>query len=217
MPATSLNGQPDASSWFASPAGRALIDGEAAALERALTERPTPPWLWIAPVRPERPVDAACGRGVSLWCADGRWDGAVRCAMPLPFPSESMGTVILQHVARIGGDDALLEEAARVLEPGGRLWLLALNPLSPYRWRWRGQGLRAGEPLGWRRRLRRVGLEPEPVSQGIGPNWRPQAQAALRSGPGMCAAYALRAEKRVAALTPRPRPALALPRGLPAA
>jgi SAM-dependent methyltransferase len=41
----------------------------------------------------------------------------------------------LQHV--LGADRvdpiALIEECARVLVPGGRLALLALNPLSPYR------------------------------------------------------------------------------------
>ena len=31
----------------------------------------------------------------------------------------------------------------------GWLWLLALNPLSPYRLRWRGQGLHAREPVTW--------------------------------------------------------------------
>ncbi|WP_166432735.1 class I SAM-dependent methyltransferase [Luteimonas yindakuii] len=203
--------------WFASPAGRVLLDGEDAMLQRTLAERPSPPWLWLGPVpRPE--LDAACGRGLGLWHGRDGWEGAVRCGLALPFPSATMGVVILQHVVRAGGeDDGLLEEAARVLEPGGRLWLFTLNPLSPYRWRWRGQGLRAGEPLGWRRRLRRAGLEPEPVSQGIGPQWKLEASDVLQSGPGLRAAYALRAEKRVAALTPLPAARLALPRGLPAA
>ncbi|WP_052338442.1 hypothetical protein [Luteimonas huabeiensis] len=218
MPSTSLNGQPATpAAWFASPAGRALVDGEAAMLERVMAERPTPPWLWLAPV-PCAPPDQACGRGLRLWADGAGWRGAVRCEGALPFPSESMGTVILQHVLRPDGGDGLLAEAARVLEPGGRLWLLVLNPLSPYRWRWRGHGLHAREPLGWRRRLRAAGLEPEPVSQGIGPGWRPHADSTLRSGPGLCAAYALRAEKRVAALTPvAPRRALSVPKGASAA
>ena len=215
MRSTSLNGQPGVTTWFTSPAGRILVDGEDAMLERTLSERPSPPWLWLAPA-PRRAVDDACGRGVCLWREQAGWEGAVRCGMALPFPSETMRTVILQHVVRAGEDDDLLEEAARVLEPGGRLWLFALNPLSPYRWRWRGAGLRAGEPLGWRRRLRRVGLEPDPVSQGIGPQWKLEPSDVLQSGPGLRAAYALRAEKRVAALTPLPA-RLALPRGLPAA
>ncbi|MCD9033273.1 class I SAM-dependent methyltransferase [Luteimonas sp. Y-2-2-4F] len=218
MPSTSLNGQPATpAGWFASPAGRVLVDGEAAMLERAMAERPTPPWLWLAPV-PSSPPDEACGRGLRLWADGGGWTGAVRCEGALPFPSESMGVVILQHVLRADHDDGLLAEAARVLETGGRLWLLVLNPLSPYRWRWRGHGLRAREPLGWRRRLRAAGLAPEPVSQGIGPGWQPRADSALRSGPGLCAAYALRAEKRAAALTPvAPRRALQVPNGVSAA
>lgn len=218
MPVTSLPGQPPRTAWFATPAGQVLVDGETTMLERALADRPAPPWLWLAPSAASGPVATACGRGIRLWADGERWQGEVRCDAPLPFPSGSMGTVVLQHVVRASGnDDLLLDEAARLLEAGGRLWLLALNPLSPYRWRWRGQGLRASEPLGWRRRLRRAGLEPEPVSQGIGPSWTPRVDDALRSGPGLCAAYALRAEKRVAALTPLPRRKLALPRGVSAA
>ncbi|MCD9045965.1 methyltransferase domain-containing protein [Luteimonas sp. MHLX1A] len=217
MPSTSLNGQPRVTTWFASPAGRILLDGEDAMLERSLAERPSPPWLWLAPA-PRRDPGDACGRGMCLWRDRQGWAGAVRCGTALPLPSATMRVVILQHVVRAGGeDDDLLEEAARVLEPGGRLWLFTLNPLSPYRWRWRGQGLRAAEPLGWRRRLRRAGLEPEPVSQGIGPQWKLETSDVLQSGPGLRAAYALRAEKRVAALTPLPSARLALPRGLPAA
>ncbi|PJK00878.1 hypothetical protein CO641_02645 [Lysobacteraceae bacterium NML91-0213] len=194
-----------------------LLEGEDAMLERTLAERPSPPWLWLAPVVRHAP-DEACGRGLCLWRGAQGWAGAVRCGTALPLPSETMRVVILQHVVRAGGeDDDLLEEAARVLEPGGRLWLLTLNPLSPYRWRWRGQGLRAAEPLGWRRRLRRAGLAPEPVSQGIGPQWKLETSDVLQSGPGLRAAYALRAEKRAAALTPLPTPRLALPRGVPAA
>lgn len=211
MPVISSAGQPGAvSDWFASPPGRTLIDSEAALVRQALGERPGPPWLWLAPV----PQHAdACGRGLCLRVRDDGWDGALRCALPLPLASESVGTIVLQHVPT-ARDRArpLLEECARVLVPGGRLWLFALNPLSPYRWRWRGQGLRASEPLTWRRRLRDAGLEPDPVSQGVGPGWRIEVRDTPRNGPGLCAAYALRAERRVAPLTPiRGRAGLRLP------
>ena len=205
MPATPSTGQPDASrAWFASEAGKALIESEIPLIRRALAARPAPPWLWLAPA----PVAAGdCGRGVCLVAREGGWEGAVRCGLPLPFASGSLATVVLQHVsARPGQVDGLLEECARVLVEGGRLHLLALNPLSPYRWRWHSAGLRANEPLGWRRRLRAAGLEPEPVSRGVGPAWRMQATDAERSGPGLGAAYALQAEKRVVPLTPAGRP-----------
>lgn len=206
MPSTSLNGQPRATTWFTTAAGRVLLEGEDAMLERTLAERPSPPWLWLAPVARHAPDDA-CGRGLCLWRGAQGWAGAVRCGAVLPLPSATMRVVILQHVVRAGGeDDDLLEEAARVLEPGGRLWLLTLNPLSPYRWRWRGHGLRATEPLSWRRLLRRAGLDPRPVSEGMGPRWEPVLQSGRQSGAGLRAAYLVRAEKRSLPLTPvRPR------------
>ncbi|MEZ0472574.1 methyltransferase domain-containing protein [Luteimonas salinilitoris] len=211
MPAISPAGQPGTpSDWFASPPGQALIDSEAGLVRQALGQRPGPPWLWLAPV-PQR-ADA-CGRGVCLRVRDGGWDGALRCALPLPLANESVGTVVLQHVpASREQAAALLDECARVLVPGGRLWLFALNPLSPYRWRWRGHDLRASEPLTWRRRMRDAGLAPEAVSQGVGPRWKVEVRDVAGNGPGLCAAYALRAERRVVPLTPiRRRAGLRIP------
>ena len=89
-----------------------------------------------------------------------------------------------------------------MLVPGGRLWLLALNPLSPYRMRWRGQGPRVAEPVTWRRRLRAVGLQPEPVSQGLGPTWTVALDPAMQDGAGLRAAFLLRAQKRRLPMTP---------------
>ena len=112
----------------------------------------------------------------------------------------------------------LLAECTRVLLPGGRLWLLALNPLAPYRWRWSGNGVRGWEPVSWRRRLRTAGLVPEVVSQGVGPRWRIAPSPGLQDGAGLRAAFLLRAEKRVSPLTPtRARPSLRLQTGVPAA
>ena len=213
MPLPLRTGQPaPAIQWFASTPGRALLQSEQPAVERALAERPALPWLWFAPLSPLRPAGR---RGLALArCADG-WHGEVACALPLPLPSETFGTVIVQHVATPDArGHELLEEAARILVPGGRLLLFLLNPLAPYRWHWRGHGLRASEPLVWRRRLRAVGLQPEAVSEGIGPRWQPAADLRGQSGAGFRAAYLVRAEKRTAPLTPvRRARALALPQG----
>ena len=186
--------------WFASEAGQALLQSEFPLIRRALRDRPAPPWAWFAPC----PVQAdGCGHGACLVAGEGGWGGTLRCGLPLPFATGSLATVVLQHAPAIAFPlDALLDECARVLVDGGSLHLLVLNPLSPYRLRWRGSGLSAGEPLTWRRRLRRAGLAPDPVSQGIGPIWKTQAREETRSGPGLSAAYVLRAEKRVAPLTP---------------
>jgi SAM-dependent methyltransferase len=159
------------------------------------------------------------GHGLRLQGAGEAWDGPLRCALPLPLATESGPTVVLQHAARRGRRGAgLIEECARVLVPGGKLWLFALNPLSPYRWRWNGNGLRASEPMPWRRRLRAAGMQPDAVSQGLGPRWRIEADAGLQHGPGLRAAWLLRAEKRAIPMTPlRTRAPLRIGSGVPAA
>lgn len=225
MRAPNPSRQPDSvpagPTWFASQGGRALLESESEVVLQAAGERPGQPWLWLAagPVVPQQ-------RGHSLQLVlDGRdhpaqgFAGAIRCALPLPIASEAVGTVLLQHVGDVCPDPAaLLAECARVLLPGGRLWLLALNPLAPYRWRWSGSGANASEPVTWRRRLRLAGLVPEVVSQGLGPRWRIEPSAGLQHGAGLRAVFLLRAEKRVSPLTPvRARPSLRLQAGVPAA
>lgn len=216
MPATSITGQPDRpGDWFATSAGSALLESESALLCRVLQERPEPPWLWLAPRLQDT---TAGGRGLRLACDGDGWRGDFCCSLPLPFASQSLGTIVLQHVPSLRTVPVLLAECARVLVPGGRLYLFALNPLSPYRWRWRGSGIRAAEPLAWRRRLRDAGLEPEAVSRGVGPVWKAAARQAVRNGAGLCAAYMLGAEKRVLPLTPVVRRSrVGLVQGLPAA
>ena len=218
MPPRSPTGQPEQpSAWFASPPGRALLESEVQSVRAALDERRGQPWLWLQPG-----ADASFepdGRGLRLAPAGQGWRGSVRCALPLPLANESMATIVVQHAAAGGRRSAaLFDECARVLLPGGRLWLFALNPLSPYRWRWNGNHLSASEPMPWRRRLRAAGLHPDPVSQGLGPRWQVEATPVLQQGPGLRAAYLLRAEKRSTPLTPvRVRAPLRIGEGVPAA
>lgn len=217
MPAISQAGQPgSASDWFETLAGRAILDSEHALVEQALGSHPGLPWLWVAPRGPSMEVP---GRGLCLVRRGDALDGPVQCATPLPLPSEAFGAVVLQHV--IGGRDdsfGLLEEAARVLAPGGHLWMLVLNPLTPYRWRWRGVGIASAEPLTWRRRMRDAGLAPDAVSNGVGPKWRAEPVHGVQNGPGLRAAYALRGQKRHLPLTPVRSPRrLVLPAGATAA
>ena len=205
MPLRSRPGQPDAAqAWFASSEGAALLDSERDAIAAALVERPAQHWLWLAPLPQRRPEG---GRGLALYPRGARFGGDVSCSLPFPLPSETFGTIVLQHVAAPGAPgSALLEEVERLLEPGGRVLLFALNPLSPYRWRWRGHGLRAAEPLSWRRLLRRAGLDSAAVSEGMGPRWEPVVDPRRQEGVGLRAAYLLRADKRSLPLTPiRPR------------
>jgi SAM-dependent methyltransferase len=221
MPPRSPAGQPDGPSdrrgaWFESDAGRALLDSEAGSIRDALAERSGQSWLWLAPAA--QAVDSI-GRGLQLQATGDGWDGPVRCALPLPLANESVAAVVVQHSAAVGRPGGtLIAECARVLVPGGRLWLYVLNPLSPYRWHWKGSGLRAAEPMHWRRHLREAGLQPDGMSRGLGPRWRIEASPELQQGPGVRAAYLLRAEKRSIPLTPvRQRAALRIGEGVPAA
>lgn len=208
MPALFPIRQPAAAAaWFAGAAGQALLASEAASVGEALAERPGQPALWLAPVPPPARGTPRC---VHLSVAGDAWGGDVRCAFPLPFCSESLGTVIVQHVGDLPVDAAaLLDECARVLVPEGRVWLFALNPLTPYRRHWLGEALRSSEPLGWRRRLRAAGLEPEPVTTGLGPRWHVAEVATRQDGPGFRATWLMRARKRVAGVVP-PSPVAAL-------
>ncbi len=197
-----------------------VIASEAELLRKAARERPGQPGLWLQPgVIDLGDSDCLTLQGLRLHATGDGFSGDVRCGQALPLATESCGVVVVQHLADISADPAaLLSECARVLVPGGRLWLLALNPVAPYRLRWRGQGPRAAEPVTWRRRLRAAGLAPDPVSQGIGPIWRMSVDGQLQDGAGLRAAFLLRAEKRRVPLTPmRATAKLRLQPGLPAA
>lgn len=214
MPSLSSPRQPElpARAWFATAHGRLLLACEAPLLARAGQERPGLPWVCISPA--ERPAEAD-DRHLVWLRADGgdTLAGDVDCAVDRwPLASESVGAVVVQHAeCGLAWNDALAE-AARVLVPGGRLWLFGLNPLSPYRLHWWRQGMADAEPFTWRRRLRRHGFEPESVAEGIGPSWNVRRIDGLRTGAGARAAYRLRAEKRSIPLTgvrvPAPNPAL---------
>lgn len=205
--------------WFAGAAGQALLASEAGCVGEALRQRPGQAALWFGPAAMALPDGVEDAAPLRLHPAGaGGFDGDLRCGLPLPLASESCAVAIVQHPDVAGIDhEALLAECARVLVPGGWLWLLALNPLSPYRLRWHGQGLPAREPVTWRRRLRAAGLAPDSLTQGLGPSWDIAPDPRLQDGVGLRTAFLLRAEKRRLPLTPQRRPrALALPAGTPA-
>lgn len=205
MPVASDPRQPPAPAWFSTEAGRILLESQQPALASALCAHPAGTWLWLAADDADVGLQHVLGgRGLRLQLRNGRFEGDLRCALPLPLASESLGCVVLQHVGEgVGaGRAALLEECARVLLPGGVLAVIALNPASPYRLRWQGQGVSGTEPVTWRRRLRRVGLAPEAVALGIGPRWQMQVDPRPQEGAGLRAVYLVRARKQVAALTP---------------
>ena len=195
--------------------GQALLDSEADCVGAALRQRPGQAALWLGPACASLPDTAEGPFPLRLHLDGTSFHGDLRCGLPLPLASESCAVAIVQHGDASDCDQAqLLAECERVLLPGGWLWLLALNPLSPYRLRWWGRALHAREPVTWRKRLRAAGLAPDSVTQGVGPVWEIAADPRLQDGVGLRAAFLLRAEKRRLPLTPlrKPRP-LALQAG----
>lgn len=197
-------GSPDALAWYASEAGQGVLAVEERTMARVLTGRPALPWLWLGVPGAVAP-EAAIRRGLRL-CRDAdEFGGALRCALPLPLASESVGVVLLQHALDdTVAIDPLLDECARILVPGGVLWLAALNPWSPYRVRWARTGLRARDPGRWQGALRRVGFAVDSVSlQWLGPHWRvAHGEAGIGAADRLRAAIALTVSKRVHALVP---------------
>jgi hypothetical protein len=196
---------PGALDWFDSTAGQALLGAEVGAVERMLAGCPALPWLWIGVRAAPLP---STGRGLVLHRRDDGFGGPIRCRLPLPLASESLGAVLLQHALDDAGKaDELLDECARVLTPGGALWLAALNPWTPYRARWAGAGLRARDPASWQSTLRRAGFSRVAISvQWLGPHWRTAPGSGVEAGVGatdrLRAGLAFTANKRVRALIP---------------
>lgn len=205
MPVLQISRQPDALSWFDAPSGKPLLLAEQPGIEAALVARPAQqPWLWVGPTPSRLPgADALPPRSLALGRLGEQFAGSLRCGLPLPLPNESIGNIILQH-ALDDGNEALLDECERVLEPGGRVWLFTLNAWSPYRARWRRSGLVVRDVNAWHKRLRRIGLQPcgREVSH-LGPVWRPSAGTAHSATPDRLRAVCLlEAEKRAVALIP---------------
>lgn len=208
MPLPSHRRQPDnALGWFDTPAGQGLLAVEGVAMARVLAICPPLAWAWLGVAAAAAPEQNATP-GLLLRRQGGGFTGGVRCSLPLPIVSGSLGAVLLQHLLDDGvAADALLGECERVLAPGGTLWLATLNPWSPYRARWLGTGLRARDPGHWQAALRRAGFALDSVSlQWLGPRWRPdQGEAGIGARDRLRAGIALTVSKRVyAAIPPRP-------------
>lgn len=170
MPAAAPSRQPGASNRFSGSEAHRLLAAEREWLAAQMSARPARPWLWLAPPSDDPPGwPLPPPRGVLLRQAGDGYEGTVRCGLPWPLANECLGDVVLQHPwpHQLG---TLLDECARVLVEGGRLWLFQLNPWSPYRIR-RMRGLPAMSTVPWMQPLRARGLHPgAPVY--IGPRWR---------------------------------------------
>lgn len=200
MPAAPILRQAGVSSWFETGAGRVLLQLEQPLAVSGLRGRPSQPWLWLSAIPAGLPGgEALQGRGLRLSRQGPGYVGDLRCGLPLPIPSESLQAIVVQH-AEAGAIAPFLDECARVLAPGGRLWLFALNPLSPYRLRWRRHIARAPRPEQWRRAILRAGLHCPLPPRYLGPVWGPAAEGEAVAGRAPWRAVCLfEAEKRAAA------------------
>ena len=212
MPAPRPARQPGSPApFFDAAAGRGLLAAEAGAMARALAAMPALPWLWVGAAGAPRPaLDRP--RGVLLHSAGSapagatRYAGDLHCALPWPIASDSIGMVLVQHAAEESFDaQRLLDECARVLVPGGTLWLSVLNPFSPYRGRWWRRGLHVRGLGAWQARLRRSGLVADSLSvQWLGPYWRvDRHDSGVAAMDRLRAGVAITVTKRVHAAVPR--------------
>ncbi len=148
------------------------------------------------------------GNWTVLRVVNGRHTGDVRAAVdePLPFVDEAFDLVVLRHALEtVPHAPALLDEAVRVLAPGGTLALTGLHPLSGWAlwfyWRERGSHRLLQMPSQLVRALRRAGLEVDRV-QRVGNLW-PGLAAARRAPTSMFGGgYVLVARKRKRMITP---------------
>jgi SAM-dependent methyltransferase len=200
MPATQIPRQAGVSSWFATGAGRVLLQLQRPVALEALQRRPAQPWLWLSPCAQAPHGGLPQGHGVQLHRCGAGYAGELCCALPLPFASESLRAIVVEH-ALIEPVEASLEEFARVLMPGGQLYLFTLNPYSPYRMRWWRQQRGGISPPRWRALVQRVGLSCQGTGRYMGPVWR-AAMPCAEDGAAWRAVCLLRAEKRANALVP---------------
>lgn len=112
------------------------------------------PVLWLRP----QPLGAAARHGILALRVgpEGQLRGPVRAdAAYWPWADDSVPAIVLQHVCEGSGwGREMLAEAARVLEPEGRLYVLRFDRLSPWYWRYGGKVVRhGGSPLLWGRWL----------------------------------------------------------------
>lgn len=177
-----------------------LLQLERAVALEALLRHPSQPWLWLSPCAASPMGARPIGRGVQLYRSNAGYSGELRCALPFPFPSESLQAIVVEH-AVIAPADVFLQECARVLMPGGRLYLFTLNPYSPYHVRWFRQGQISLGPRRWRVLVQRSGLQCCGRERFLGPVWRASvpSSGSSRLWQAVCL---LQAEKRVVAAVP---------------
>lgn len=187
---------------YASASLRGLMAEETAALSPDLQRCAGTHALWLtAAVRDTPPVLPLLGHWAQLKLADGCFDGDLRARADesLPFADDAFDLVLLRHVLEVAStSQSLLQEAIRVLAPGGMLVITGIHPLSAWMpwvyWRGRGQASSLKSPLTVEHWLRRAELDIERVRR-VG-RWWPTAESRLSGDHMFGGGYLLIARKR---------------------
>lgn len=148
------------------------------------------------------------GCWTSLHLVNGRYQGDLQAAAeePLPFIDDAFELVLLRHALEVAPlPSSLLDEAIRVLAPGGVLALTGVHPFggwSPwFYWHVRGESPVLQMPWRLRRQLELAGLAVEQM-QRVGSAW-PGLKTTWRALAGTFGGgYVLVARKRRRLATP---------------
>lgn len=199
MPAASSPRQAAVSPWFEKAGAQAMREWEQRLLSEQMRGFPSQPWLWLAPDASWLPDSPPQGRGLRLHRNPQTpgWVGDVRCSLPLPLPSESIKAIVIEHPAA-EELEPMLSECARVLMPGGRVWVTLLNRCSPYRAHWQWQGARPPSVTRCRTLLQRQGIRCRSLRH-YGPLWTQSGNTPGTALPALRALCVLEAEKRTEA------------------
>ncbi|WP_114238566.1 methyltransferase domain-containing protein [Dyella sp. C9] len=167
-----------------------------------------------AAVGDEPPVLPLLGNWTRLSVADDRYGGDIRASSeePMPFVDDAFDLVLLRHALEVSAmPQDLLEEASRVLAPGGVMALTGLHPFSAWlpwmMWRTRGRTPAMHSPILLERWVRRIELDVERVER-VGGMW-PSSRAGLDAAHAFGGGYLLIARKRRRVATPlrlKPKP-----------
>jgi SAM-dependent methyltransferase len=195
---------------YASAPVRRLQDEETRAMTPAL-QRCVGDYALLIGTSPEDAAPPALpmlGCWIRMQLHGGRYRGDVLAAgdEPLPFVDDAFELVLLQHALEASAvPGPMLDEAIRVLAPGGVLAITGVHPMSAwapwFRWRSRGAGIRLGMPLRWIAELQREGFEIE-LAQRVGGVWPGAGMAPALSAKLLGGGFVLIARKRRRVVTP---------------
>jgi SAM-dependent methyltransferase len=187
---------------------RNLLAEETVALAPGLQRCSGTHALMISVAADDRPpVLPLLGNWTRLSVAGQQYGGdlTARADEPLPFVDDAFHLVLLRHALEVSTTPQdMLEEASRVLAPGGVLALTGLHPFSAWlpwmMWRTRGHAPSMHSPLLLERWVRRRELDIERIER-VGRLW-PSSHAGLDATHALGGGYLLIARKRRRMATP---------------